>query len=109
MLENTLEITLEKKLSGLGFTFLISDISPKEGSVVRIRKLFSGQSSEESSPLREGDVILMVNGESVKGLSYQVLCSYTPLIHILWQSSHHMFKYFNDDELHHTVSGRESE
>lgn len=77
VLETTLEVTVEKKLSGLGFTFLISDISPREGSVVRIKKLFSGQSSEESSPLREGDVILMVNGESVKGLSYQVLCSYT--------------------------------
>ncbi|MCI4376426.1 hypothetical protein PGIGA_G00188290 [Pangasianodon gigas] len=69
--ENTLEVTLEKTLSGLGFSFLISDISPGEESVVRIRKLFSGQSSEESSPLREGDVILRVNGEPVKGLSYQ--------------------------------------
>lgn len=77
MLENTLEVTVEKKLSGLGFSFLISDISPGEGSVVRIRRLFSGQSSEESNPLREGDVILAVNGESVKGLSYQVLCSST--------------------------------
>ncbi|KAK2852673.1 hypothetical protein Q7C36_007874 [Tachysurus vachellii] len=69
--ENTLEVTLEKKLSGLGFSFLISDITPGEGSVVRIRRLFSGNSSEETSPLREGDVILTVNGESVKGLSYQ--------------------------------------
>ncbi|MCJ8730583.1 hypothetical protein PDJAM_G00186240 [Pangasius djambal] len=69
--ENTLEVTLEKTLSGLGFSFLISDISPGEESVVRIRKLFSGQSSEESSPLRDGDVILKVNGEPVKGLSYE--------------------------------------
>ncbi|KAF5910209.1 tyrosine-protein phosphatase non-receptor type 13-like isoform X1 [Clarias magur] len=75
--ENTMEVTLEKKLSGLGFSFLISDISPEEGSVVRIRRLFqhlppsTGQSSEESNQLKEGDVILMINGESVKGLSYQ--------------------------------------
>lgn len=75
--ENTLEVTVEKKLSGLGFSFLISDISAGEGSVVRIRRLFSGQLSEECRPLREGDVILSVNGESVKGLSYQVLCSST--------------------------------
>lgn len=77
MLENTLEVTLEKRLGVLGFSFLISDFSPGEGSVVRIRKLFSGQSSEEISQLREGDVILAVNGESVKGLSYEVLCSCT--------------------------------
>ncbi|KAF4090352.1 hypothetical protein AMELA_G00050820 [Ameiurus melas] len=69
--ENTLEVTLEKKLGVLGFSFLISDFRPGEGSVVRIRKLFSGQSSEEISQLREGDVILTVNGESVKGLSYE--------------------------------------
>ncbi|XP_053357962.1 FERM and PDZ domain-containing protein 2 isoform X3 [Clarias gariepinus] len=75
--ENTMEVTLEKKLSGLGFIFFISDISPEEGSVVRIKRLFhhlppsTGQSSEESNQLKEGDVILMINGQSVKGLSYQ--------------------------------------
>lgn len=78
-----MEVTLEKKLSGLGFIFFISDISPEEGSVVRIKRLFhhlppsTGQSSEESNQLKEGDVILMINGQSVKGLSYQVLCSHT--------------------------------
>ncbi|XP_058235782.1 tyrosine-protein phosphatase non-receptor type 13 isoform X2 [Hemibagrus wyckioides] len=69
--ENTLEVTLEKKLCGLGFSFLISDITPEVGSVVRIRRLFSDKISEESRLLREGDVILTVNGESVKGLSYK--------------------------------------
>lgn len=68
-----MEVTVEKRLSGLGFSFLISDIVPGEESVARIRRLFSCQ-SEESSPLMEGDIILAVNGESVKGLSYQVQC-----------------------------------
>lgn len=68
---------MEKKLCGLGFSFLISDITPEVGSVVRIRRLFSDKISEESRLLREGDVILTVNGESVKGLCYKVLCSCT--------------------------------
>ncbi|TSK22776.1 FERM and PDZ domain-containing protein 2 [Bagarius yarrelli] len=69
--ENTMEVTVETKLSGLGFSFLITDLSSGEGSAVHIRRLFSGKISEESTPLKEGDIILAVNGESVKGLSYQ--------------------------------------
>ncbi|XP_049320585.1 FERM and PDZ domain-containing protein 2 isoform X2 [Astyanax mexicanus] len=71
--DNTLEVTLQKRLNGLGFSFLISelDTSLDCGTVVRVRTLFPGQAAEESGLIQEGDVILAVNGESLKGLSYQ--------------------------------------
>ncbi|XP_068423538.1 FERM and PDZ domain-containing protein 2 isoform X2 [Clinocottus analis] len=71
--ENTLEVVLKKSLSGLGFSFNISQLhsGPDRGSVVRIKRLFAGQPALESGLLREGDVILSVNKEPVKDLSYQ--------------------------------------
>ncbi|XP_029926756.1 tyrosine-protein phosphatase non-receptor type 13 [Myripristis murdjan] len=71
--ENTQEVVLKKSLSGLGFSFYISQLTagPDRGSVVRIKRLFQGQPALESGLLREGDIILSVNGESVKDLSYQ--------------------------------------
>ncbi|XP_034408071.1 tyrosine-protein phosphatase non-receptor type 13 [Cyclopterus lumpus] len=71
--ENTLEVVLKKSLSGLGFSFNISQLhfGPDRGSVVRIKRLFPGQPALESGLLREGDVILSVNKEPVKDLSYQ--------------------------------------
>ncbi|KAI4877633.1 hypothetical protein NFI96_022984 [Prochilodus magdalenae] len=69
--ENTLEVTLKKNLSGLGFSFLIGDLRYEGGSVVRIRRLFPGQPAEKCGLLREGDVILAVNGEPLRGISYQ--------------------------------------
>ncbi|KAM8859681.1 FERM and PDZ domain-containing protein 2 isoform 4-T4 [Spinachia spinachia] len=71
--ENTLEVVLKKSLSGLGFSFNISHLhsGPDRSSVVRIKRLFPGQPARESGLLREGDVILSVNKESVRDLSYQ--------------------------------------
>ncbi|XP_028982966.1 tyrosine-protein phosphatase non-receptor type 13 isoform X2 [Betta splendens] len=71
--ENTHEVVLKKSLSGLGFSFYISQLhsGPDRGSVVRIKRLFPGQPALESGLLREGDVILSVNKEPVKDLSYQ--------------------------------------
>uniref|UniRef100_A0A671YFD9 Uncharacterized protein n=1 Tax=Sparus aurata TaxID=8175 RepID=A0A671YFD9_SPAAU len=65
--------TLSLYLSGLGFSFNISHIrtGPDRGSVVRIKRLFPGQPALESGLLREGDIILSVNKEPVKDLSYQ--------------------------------------
>lgn len=65
---------LKKSLSGLGFSFNISHLhsGPDRGSVVRIKRLFPGQPAIESGLLREGDVILSVNKEPVRDLSYQV-------------------------------------
>lgn len=67
-------MVLKKSLSGLGFSFSISQLhsGPDRGSVVRIKRLFPGQPALESGLLREGDVILSVNKEPVKDLSYQV-------------------------------------
>uniref|UniRef100_A0A3B3VXM9 PDZ domain-containing protein n=1 Tax=Poecilia latipinna TaxID=48699 RepID=A0A3B3VXM9_9TELE len=72
--ENTHEVVLKKSLSGLGFSFYISQLrsGADRGSVVRIKRLFPGQPAQESGQLREGDIILSVNGEHVKDLSYQV-------------------------------------
>lgn len=66
---------LKKSLSGLGFSFNISQLrfGPDRGSVVRIKRLFPGQPALESGLLREGDIILSVNKEPVKDLSYQVV------------------------------------
>ncbi|XP_016368746.1 tyrosine-protein phosphatase non-receptor type 13 [Sinocyclocheilus rhinocerous] len=71
--DNIQEVTLKKRLNGLGFSFFITelDTSLDSGSIVRIRKLFPGQPAEESGKIREGDVILSINGEPLKGLSYQ--------------------------------------
>lgn len=72
--ENTHEVVLKKTLSGLGFSFYISQLrsGPDQGSVVRIKRLFPGQPALDSGQLREGDVILTVNREPVRDLSYQV-------------------------------------
>ncbi|XP_042623027.1 FERM and PDZ domain-containing protein 2 isoform X2 [Cyprinus carpio] len=71
--DNIQEVTLKKRLNGLGFSFFITelDTSLGSGSIVRIRTLFPGQPAEESRKIREGDVILSINGEPLKGLSYQ--------------------------------------
>uniref|UniRef100_A0A3B3B8S7 PDZ domain-containing protein n=1 Tax=Oryzias melastigma TaxID=30732 RepID=A0A3B3B8S7_ORYME len=71
--DNTHEVVLKKSLSGLGFSFYISQLcsGADRCSVVRIKRLFPGQPAQESGLLREGDVILAVNNERVKDLSYQ--------------------------------------
>ncbi|KAL3972100.1 segment polarity protein dishevelled [Sarotherodon galilaeus] len=71
--ENTHEVVLRKSLSGLGFSFYISQLhsGPDRGSVVRIKRLFPGQPAQESGLLREGDIILTVNKEPLKNLPYQ--------------------------------------
>ncbi|XP_063048158.1 FERM and PDZ domain-containing protein 2 [Engraulis encrasicolus] len=73
--ENTVEVLLHRSVFGLGFSVCVSELcsSPTRtgGSVVRIRHLFPGQPAMESGLLLEGDVILAVNGQSLKGLAYQ--------------------------------------
>lgn len=73
-------MVLRKSLSGLGFSFYISQLhsGPDRGSVVRIKRLFPGQPAQESGLLREGDIILTVNKEPLKNLPYQVefICLY---------------------------------
>uniref|UniRef100_A0A3B4B9B0 PDZ domain-containing protein n=1 Tax=Periophthalmus magnuspinnatus TaxID=409849 RepID=A0A3B4B9B0_9GOBI len=71
--ENIHEVVLKKSLTGLGFSFYITQLSSAsdKGSLVRIKRLFPGQPAQESGLLREGDVILSVNNEPVKDLSYQ--------------------------------------
>uniref|UniRef100_A0A3P9QBW8 PDZ domain-containing protein n=1 Tax=Poecilia reticulata TaxID=8081 RepID=A0A3P9QBW8_POERE len=65
-------LVLKKSLSGLGFSFYISQLrsGADRGSVVRIKRLFPGQPAQESGQLREGDIILSVNGVIVSGLSH---------------------------------------
>uniref|UniRef100_A0A3B4FQM9 PDZ domain-containing protein n=1 Tax=Pundamilia nyererei TaxID=303518 RepID=A0A3B4FQM9_9CICH len=71
-LENTREVVLRKSLSGLGFSFYISQLhsGPDRSSVVRIKRLFPGQPAQESGLLREGDIILTVNKDSNKGFLF---------------------------------------
>ncbi|XP_062256364.1 tyrosine-protein phosphatase non-receptor type 13 [Platichthys flesus] len=71
--ENTHEVVLKKSLSGLGFSFYISQLhsGQDQATIVRIKRLFPGQPALESGLLREGDVILSVNREPLKDLSYQ--------------------------------------
>ncbi|XP_029384073.1 FERM and PDZ domain-containing protein 2 [Echeneis naucrates] len=71
--DNTQEVTLTKGANGLGFSFLMCELDPPTrdfGSLVRIKQLFSGQPAEQSGRIQEGDVLLAVNGQSLKELSY---------------------------------------
>lgn len=73
-------------MSGLGFSFYISQLhsGTDHGSVVRIKRLFPGKPALESGLLREGDVILSVNKEPVKDLSYQAKCLKILMCHSLF-------------------------
>ncbi|KAL4641068.1 FERM and PDZ domain-containing protein 2-like [Arapaima gigas] len=70
--DNTLEVTLRKHMGSLGFSFLLcpAGLLPNCGSVVRVGRIFPGQPTHHYGELQEGDVILAINGQSVKGLSY---------------------------------------
>lgn len=68
MLENTYSVNLTKKQSGLGFS-IHTDPSY---SVTRIKRIFPhGPAAHSGGQLREGDVILQVNDQKVKGLSHE--------------------------------------
>ncbi|KAM5338623.1 tyrosine-protein phosphatase non-receptor type 13 isoform 8-T8 [Glossophaga mutica] len=76
--ENTFEVKLFKNTSGLGFSFSREDnVIPEQmnTSIVRVKKLFPGQPAAESGKIVVGDVILKVNGASLKGLSQQEVIS----------------------------------
>ncbi|XP_053112418.1 tyrosine-protein phosphatase non-receptor type 13 isoform X1 [Hemicordylus capensis] len=76
--ENMFEVKLVKNSSGLGFSFCREDsVSPEQpgSSIVRVKKLFPGQPAAESGQIEVGDVILKVNGASLKGLSQQEVIS----------------------------------
>ncbi|XP_072229504.1 FERM and PDZ domain-containing protein 2 [Leuresthes tenuis] len=71
--DNTQEVTLIKSANGLGFSFLMCELDPPTrdfGSLVRIKELFPGQPAEQSGRIQEGDVLLAINGQSLKELSY---------------------------------------
>ncbi|XP_061564678.1 tyrosine-protein phosphatase non-receptor type 13 isoform X2 [Cololabis saira] len=71
--ENTQQVMLTKSANGLGFSFLMCELDPPRrdfGSLIRIKELFPGQPAEQSGKIREGDVLLAVNGQSLKALSY---------------------------------------
>ncbi|XP_040885137.1 tyrosine-protein phosphatase non-receptor type 13 [Toxotes jaculatrix] len=71
--ENTQEVTLTKSANGLGFSFLMCELDPPTrdfGSLVRIKQLFPGQPAQQSGMIQEGDVLLAINGQSLKELSY---------------------------------------
>ncbi|XP_052591512.1 tyrosine-protein phosphatase non-receptor type 13 isoform X6 [Peromyscus californicus insignis] len=76
--DNTFEVKLFKNSSGLGFSFSREDnLIPEHinASIVRVKKLFPGQPAAESGKVDVGDVILKVNGASLKGLSQQEVIS----------------------------------
>ncbi|XP_075717007.1 tyrosine-protein phosphatase non-receptor type 13 isoform X2 [Rhinoderma darwinii] len=76
--ENVYEVKLVKNSSGLGFSFSREDnLIPGQvgSSIVRVKKLFPGQPASESGKINVGDVILKVNGASLKGLSQQEVIS----------------------------------
>lgn len=85
--ENTFEVKLFKNSSGLGFSFSREDnLIPEQmnASIVRVKKLFPGQPAAESGQIAVGDVILKVNGASLKGLSQQVSASPGEHARFLW-------------------------
>ncbi|XP_070846688.1 FERM and PDZ domain-containing protein 2 [Chaetodon trifascialis] len=71
--DNTQEVTLTKSANGLGFSFLMCELDPPTrdfGSLVRIKQLFPGQPAQQSGRIQEGDILLAINGQSLKELSY---------------------------------------
>ncbi|XP_035000904.2 FERM and PDZ domain-containing protein 2 isoform X1 [Hippoglossus stenolepis] len=71
--DNTQEVMLNKSAKGLGFSFVMCELDPPTpdfGSLVRIKQLFPGQPAQQSGRIQEGDVLLAVNGQSLKDLSY---------------------------------------
>ncbi|XP_028264575.1 FERM and PDZ domain-containing protein 2 [Parambassis ranga] len=71
--DNTQEVTLTKTDNGLGFSFIMCELDPPTrnfGSLVRIKELFPGQPAEQSGRIQEGDILLSINGQSLKELSY---------------------------------------
>lgn len=67
--DNTYELSLHKEPSGLGF----SVHTDPSYSVTRIKRIFpQGPAAHSGGQLQEGDVILQVNGQKVKGLSHEV-------------------------------------
>lgn len=78
-LENTQEVTLTKSANGLGFSFVMCELDPPTrdfGSLVRIKQLFDGQPAQQSGRIQEGDVLLAINGQSIKELSYPVCADF---------------------------------
>ncbi|XP_063775940.1 tyrosine-protein phosphatase non-receptor type 13 isoform X2 [Pseudophryne corroboree] len=76
--DNVYEVKLVKNSSGLGFSFSREENlipGPVGSSIVRVKKLFPGQPASESGKIHVGDVILKVNGASLKGLSQQDVIS----------------------------------
>uniref|UniRef100_A0A2K6N4U2 Tyrosine-protein phosphatase non-receptor type 13 n=1 Tax=Rhinopithecus bieti TaxID=61621 RepID=A0A2K6N4U2_RHIBE len=69
--ENTFEVKLFKIFSRE------DNLIPEQinASIVRVKKLFPGQPAAESGKIDVGDVILKVNGASLKGLSQQEVIS----------------------------------
>lgn len=77
--DNTQEVTLTKNASGLGFSFLMCELDPPTrdfGSLVRIKQLFPDQPAQHSGRIQEGDVLLAINGQSLKELSYPVCADF---------------------------------
>ncbi|XP_061667009.1 FERM and PDZ domain-containing protein 2 [Syngnathoides biaculeatus] len=71
--ENTQEVTLTRSAKGLGFSFVMCELDPPIpdlGSLIRIKELFPGQPAQLSGKINEGDVLLAINGQSLKELSY---------------------------------------
>lgn len=68
-------MTLTKSGGGLGFSFLMCELDPPMrdfGTLIRIKKLFPGQPAQQSGRILEGDVLLAINGQSLKKLTYPV-------------------------------------
>ncbi|KAK2820888.1 hypothetical protein Q5P01_023847 [Channa striata] len=71
--DNTQDVTLTKSANGLGFSFLMCEVDPPTrdfGSLIRIKQLFPDQPAQQSGRIQEGDVLLAINGQSLKDLSY---------------------------------------
>ncbi|XP_037133907.1 tyrosine-protein phosphatase non-receptor type 13 [Syngnathus acus] len=71
--KNSQEVTLTKSADGLGFSFVMCELDPPisdVGNLIRIKQLFPGQPAQLSGKINEGDVLLAINDQSLKELSY---------------------------------------
>ncbi|XP_056285430.1 tyrosine-protein phosphatase non-receptor type 13 isoform X2 [Pseudoliparis swirei] len=81
--DNTQEVTLTKSANGLGFSFLMCELDPPTpdfSSLVRVKQLYPGQPAQRSGRIQEGDVLLAIDGQSLKELPYSVCAAFNSLI-----------------------------
>lgn len=74
--DNTFEVKLQKGATGLGMS-VEGGLDPAGGQdsarcILRVKEVFPGGAAAETKNIEKGDILLAVNGKSLKNLSHNV-------------------------------------